>query len=114
MRNVTINVDCIFDLNDSIEIADFVSVGQGVMILTSSHRIGPAARRAGALFTAPVRIGPGAWIGARSVILPGVTVGAGAVVAAGSVVNKNVAPNALVSGVPAETTVARLPGAERA
>jgi acetyltransferase-like isoleucine patch superfamily enzyme len=48
-----------------------------------------------------VTIGDGCWIGARAVILPGVTVGAGAIVAAGSIVTRSVAPNHLVGGVPA-------------
>ena len=43
----------------------------------------------------------GAWIGARAVILPGVTVGEGAVVASGAVVTKDVAPRTIVGGNPA-------------
>src|SRR4051794_18805907 len=42
---------------------------------------------------APVTIGAGAFVGARSIILPGVTVGAGAVVGAGSVVRHDVPPH---------------------
>jgi maltose O-acetyltransferase len=51
--------------------------------------------------SAPITIGDGAWLGARSTILPGVTIGAGAVVAAGSVVIGDVAPDVVVAGVPA-------------
>ncbi len=51
--------------------------------------------------SAPVEIGDDVWIGANSVILPGVTIGRGAVVAAGAVVNKDVPPLAIVGGVPA-------------
>lgn len=43
-----------------------------------------------------------AWIGARVIILPGVTVGEGAVVAAGAVVTRSVPPYAVVGGVPAK------------
>jgi acetyltransferase-like isoleucine patch superfamily enzyme len=71
------------------------------MILTSSHELGPTMQRAGPLFRRPVRIGQGAWVGARSVVLPGVSIGDGAVVAAGSMVTKDVPPNVLVGGVPA-------------
>lgn len=42
------------------------------------------------------------WIGAGCQILDGVTIGTGAIVAAGSVVNKSVAPNTIVGGVPAK------------
>ena len=41
------------------------------------------------------------WIGARAVILRGVTVGRGSIVAAGSVVTKSVPPYAVVAGCPA-------------
>ena len=47
-------------------------------------------------------IGEGAWIGARSVVLPGVSIGNGAVVAAGAVVTRDVPANTLVGGVPAQ------------
>jgi acetyltransferase-like isoleucine patch superfamily enzyme len=50
---------------------------------------------------APIRICEGAWIGARSIILKGVTVGAGAVVGMGSVVTKDVPPRTVVGGNPA-------------
>ncbi len=42
------------------------------------------------------------WIGARSIILKGVTIGEGAVVAAGSVVTRDVPPACLVGGNPAK------------
>lgn len=96
-----INVGCFFDLNDTIQIGDHVGIGQEVMILTTSHEIGPAPRRNGPLTMAPVVVGNGVWIGARSLILPGVTVGDGAIVAAGSVVHRDVPANTLVGGVPA-------------
>jgi maltose O-acetyltransferase len=51
--------------------------------------------------TRPVVIGRNVWIGAHAVILPGVTVGDGAVIGAGAVVTKDVAPRAIVTGVPA-------------
>ena len=41
------------------------------------------------------------FIGARTVILPGVTIGPNSVAAAGSVVTKDVLPNTVVAGVPA-------------
>jgi maltose O-acetyltransferase len=106
-RNVTIgrrcfiNDGCVFDAAGAIELGDEVNLGQGVLITTSSHVIGTPERRAGRLKPEPVRIGHGAWIASRAVILPGVEVGEGAIVAAGAVVARSVAPNTLVGGIPA-------------
>ncbi len=51
--------------------------------------------------TAPVHIGPKAWIGAGAILLPGVAIGEGAVVGAGSVVTKDVPEGSKVVGSPA-------------
>jgi UDP-2-acetamido-3-amino-2,3-dideoxy-glucuronate N-acetyltransferase len=48
-----------------------------------------------------VTLAEGCSLGARSVVVPGVTVGAWAMVAAGAVVTRDVPPYALVLGVPA-------------
>lgn len=48
-----------------------------------------------------IRVGDGAAIGARAVIVAGVTIGAWSLVGAGAVVTKDVKPHALVVGVPA-------------
>ena len=50
----------------------------------------------------PTRVGTGASLGARCVILPGAHVGAYAMVAAGAVVTREVPAQALVAGVPAK------------
>lgn len=50
---------------------------------------------------APVRIGKGCFIGARTIILKGVTIGDGAVIAAGAIVTRDVPPGHLAAGNPA-------------
>jgi maltose O-acetyltransferase len=97
-----IDVDCTLDLEEQITLGDRVTLGHQVMILTSSHEIGPRERRAGTVMRAPVTIGAGAWLGPRCIILPGVTIGEGAVVAAGALVNKSVLPHNRVAGAPAK------------
>ena len=96
-----INYGVFVDNADQVTIGRRVSFGPQVLVLTGSHDLGDHDRRAGTPRSAPVRIEDGAWIGARAVILPGVTVGAGAVVAAGAVVTEDVPPDTLVAGVPA-------------
>jgi maltose O-acetyltransferase len=104
---LTIGKRCLFsihisiDLSAPITIGDCVSVGPRTMLVTGGHEIGSSLFRAGQLSPRPIRLGDGAWLGARCIILPGVTVGEGAIVASGSVVTKDVPPNTLVAGVPA-------------
>jgi maltose O-acetyltransferase len=95
------NVGCRFDIHAAAQIGDGVRFGQEVLLLTHTHHLGPPERRAGELQAQPVKVGAGAWIGARVTILPGVSIGSGAVIAAGAVVAHDVAPNTLVGGVPA-------------
>ncbi len=49
----------------------------------------------------PIIIEDDVWIGARSIILKGVTIGKGSIVAAGSIVSKDVEPYSVVAGTPA-------------
>ena len=100
-RDCSIDIDCIFDLEEHITLEDRVTIGPGVMILTSSHELASAQHRAGPVTKAPVKIGEGAWLRPRCIVLPGVTIGAGAIVEAGAVVNKDVAPHTRVAGSPA-------------
>ncbi len=97
-RNSRIYHGCTLDLRSGLSIGNNVSVSPEVMILGGTHdingpRFGPVAGF--------VSIEDYVWLGARAVILPGVTVGRGAVVAAGSVVTKNVPPLTIVAGIPA-------------
>lgn len=97
-----INVHCFFDLAATITIGSFVAFGPGVTLLTGTHEIGTAERRATKnLMKKPVHIGDGCWLGAQCVIYPGVTVGDGSIVSAGAIVYKDVPPNTMVGGNPA-------------
>lgn len=50
----------------------------------------------------PIKIGNDVWIGARVIIIEGITIGDGAIIAAGAVVTKDVPDYAVVAGVPAK------------
>jgi acetyltransferase-like isoleucine patch superfamily enzyme len=49
-----------------------------------------------------VTIGDGAFIGASSIILPGIKIGSNSIIGAGSVVTKDVPENSIVAGNPAK------------
>lgn len=68
-----------------------------VSLLTANHDFSDHY----VLEAAPILIKRNAWIGAKAVILPGITVGENAVVAGGAVVTKNVPANTVVGGNPA-------------
>ena len=91
-----------------LDIAYGLSVGKqtliapGCFITDHSHKCAAGASIASqGCEGAPVRIGSDVWLGAKSVVLAGVTIGDGAIVAAGAVVNRDVASMSIVAGVPA-------------
>ncbi|MDA0168675.1 hypothetical protein OJ998_06220 [Solirubrobacter taibaiensis] len=96
-----VNFGCVFDNLGPVRIGARCDLGMRVMLVTSSHLIAGAERRAGALDGKPVTIGDGVWIGAGAMILPGVTVGSGCLVAAGAVVTRDCEPNGVYAGNPA-------------
>ncbi|MEW2015354.1 DapH/DapD/GlmU-related protein [Rhodococcus sp. NPDC076796] len=101
-RNSTINYRCLFDNRAPVTIGSRVGVGPDVLFLTSSHDWRDPRCRAGTSELSPITVEDGVWIGARAVLLAGVTVGRGAIVAAGSVVSRDVEANVMVGGIPAK------------
>jgi acetyltransferase-like isoleucine patch superfamily enzyme len=71
-------------------------LGMGARVLT--HEYTAASFRVG-----PVRVGPGAVVGAFSTLRSGVTVGERATIGCNSYVNRDVAPGDVVGGVPARS-----------
>lgn len=90
---------------EGVTIEDEVFVGHGVMFINDPHPRATAEN--GALQTEadwtclPTRVKRGASIGSGAVILCNVTIGERALIGAGAVVTKDVAPDAIVAGVPA-------------
>lgn len=94
----------VLDLAERITLQDDVTLSFDAMVLTHTnvgYRHHPLQRYIPKT-AKPVRLHKGSFIGARSVILPGLTIGKRAAVAAGAVVTKNVAARTLVGGIPAE------------
>jgi acetyltransferase-like isoleucine patch superfamily enzyme len=98
-RNVFVNQNCTFYDLGGLDIADDVMIGPNVNIITSGHPLEPSQRRT--TIGTPIVIEKNVWIAAGAIIIGGVTVGENSVVAAGSVVTKDIPPNTLAGGNPA-------------
>jgi acetyltransferase-like isoleucine patch superfamily enzyme len=86
-QSVTIGAHCLLGIYTVIIDNDF-------------HRVEPD-RRLEVPDSAPVVLEENVWLGARAIVLPGVTIGTGSVIAAGSVVTRDIPAGHLAGGIPA-------------
>lgn len=93
-------------LPDLIEFEDDAGVGVGCTLLT--HSIIDSGKKM-TFYYGPIKLGKRSRVGAKCVIMPGVTIGEGAIVAAGAVVTEDVPPWTIVGGIPARTIRKRSP-----
>ena len=82
-----------------IEILDGATVAQEAYLCTGTHDFQDPSLQ---LITKPITVGKNSFIGARAMILPGVSIGAQAIVGAMSVVSKDVPDHQIVAGNPAK------------
>lgn len=88
----------------SIFIEDNVMIGSGVHVYVANHRYdikGLNIIDQGHCPGKDVILREGCWVGANSIILPGVEVGMRSVIAAGSIVTRSVPNNTVFAGNPA-------------
>ncbi|GAA4274185.1 hypothetical protein GCM10022258_34810 [Aquimarina gracilis] len=81
-----------------------IEIGNNVVFAPQVYLLAHDAstkRELGYTKIAKIKIKDGTFIGARALIMPGVTIGENSIVAAGSVVVKSVPPNTIVGGNPA-------------
>ncbi len=93
---------CFIQVRGPVKIGSHVMFGPGVSIFSENHCFDDPDKR---LTEQPtlrkgVVIEDNVWVGAKAIILDGVTVGTGSIVAAGCVVTKDVPPCSIVAGVP--------------
>lgn len=89
-------------LVDDVEIyvGDYTMMGPNVTIITGTHPILPELRKEAYQFNLPVYIGENVWIGAGTIVLPGITIGDNSVIGAGSIVTKDIPKNVVAYGQP--------------
>lgn len=124
--NTAVNGMTNFSIAGGVEIGNNVLVSYECMIMDhDGHSIDPSLRSADLpdllagrpktwidVKAAPIKIGDFAWIGARAIILKGVSIGEGAIVASGAVVTRDVPSFAIVAGNPA-TMIGEVPTGKR-
>jgi acetyltransferase-like isoleucine patch superfamily enzyme len=99
--NSFINSGCSIGATESIRIGRDALFGPGCLIMDNAfHHVEPE-RRLERPESAPISIGCNVWLGARVIVLPGVTIGDHSCIAAGSVVTKDIPARTLAAGVPA-------------
>jgi carbonic anhydrase/acetyltransferase-like protein (isoleucine patch superfamily) len=98
--------------HQSVEIGADVFTGPYVYITDQNHGYADPEMPIGRQFpvNSPVSIGPGSWLGAGAIVLPGAAIGRNVVVAAGSVVRGVVPDRCVVAGVPARVVRSYIPG----
>ena len=97
-----INYGCSIAATQLIQIGPNCNIGTHVIMMDNDfHRLEPE-RRTERPPSAPIILEENVWLGARVIVLRGVTIGTGSVVAAGSVVARDIPPRSLAAGVPAK------------
>lgn len=99
-NNVFINFNCtILDVTPVV-IGDHVLIGPSVSLYAATHPTNWTLRSSGLENGAPITIGNHVWIGAGTVICPGVNIGDRSLIGAGSVVTKNIPADVVAAGNP--------------
>ena len=81
-----------------VSIGSHVCISQGALLLTGNHNY---KKKTFDLMVGKITLADGAWIGAKSVVCPGVTCGSHSVLAVGSVAVKDLKPYFIYQGNPA-------------
>ncbi|MDR0348987.1 MAG: sugar O-acetyltransferase [Tannerella sp.] len=99
-ENFYANVNCVILDGAGVTFGNNVLIAPGCGFYTAGHPLDVEQRCKGLEYARPITIGNNVWIGAQSVILPGVTVGDNSIIGAGSVVTHNIPPHVVAAGNP--------------
>ncbi|WP_299150185.1 acyltransferase [uncultured Dokdonia sp.] len=94
------SIGCYIQANSGIIIGDDTRIGPGVKIISENHDLNDNRKH---IKSNPIKIGDNCWLGANSVILPGVQIENHTIVGAGCVVTKSFTEsNIVLGGIPAK------------
>jgi maltose O-acetyltransferase len=99
-KNFFANFNCTILDVAKVTIGNNCFLAPGVGIYTAGHPIHPEVRNTGLEYGIGITIGNDVWIGAQSVICPGVHIGSGVVIGAGSVVTHDIPDMVVAAGNP--------------
>lgn len=106
-RGLKVGKDCMIYSNIAtsepylVSIGDNVTISFNVQFITHDNSICKVSKEVTDLF-GKIKIGNNCFIGAASIILPGVAIGDNVIVAVGSVVTKSFGNNVVIAGNPAK------------
>lgn len=83
---------------DKVHIGNHVCVSQGAMLLCGNHNYRSSSFD---LITGPITLEDGVWIGAKTVVCPGIVCHSHSVLSVGSVATRNLEAYTVYSGIPA-------------
>lgn len=97
--HVWLGENCWIDNLDSVTIGNHVCISQGALLLTGNHDYTLTSFD---YRNAPIVIEDGVWIGANTVVCPGVTVHSHAILTVGSIATKEMEAYGIYQGNPAQ------------
>jgi len=97
-----INYGCSIGATQLVRIGPNCNIGTYTILIDNDfHRLEPE-RRLERPESAPIILEENVWLGARVIVLRGVTIGRDSVIGAGSVVTKDIPARSVAAGVPAK------------
>jgi len=96
-----VNFNCTMLDGATITVGDECLLASGVQLITATHPVDPAQRRAALEQALPVSVADGVWLGAGAIVLPGVSIGENTIVGAGAVVTHDLPASVVAYGNPA-------------
>ncbi len=100
--NVFLNYGCSIAATQRVRIGSHCAIGTYVIMMDNDFHCVEPERRFELPPSAPIVLEDNVWLGARVIVLRGVTIGQGSVIGAGSVVARDIPARSIAAGIPAK------------